>query len=154
MSSRPPASSGRHHAPRRISASTRGSTTSRAGPPGHRRAELQIGAGVFEDQRPGQDVLHARHALGHVIERPELNGPVNFVAPGQVTNAELTEAVAAAVHRPSILRLPSFAARLAPGAMADELLLGSLRVVPRKLLDSGYIFRYPELKPALRSMLT
>lgn len=92
-------------------------------------------------------------ALEHVIERPELNGPVNFVAPQQVTNAELTDAIARAVHRPSILRLPGFAARLAPGDMADELLLGSIRVVPRKLLDSGYEFRHPELKPALRAML-
>lgn len=92
-------------------------------------------------------------ALAHVSERPELNGPVNLVAPQQVTNAEMTEAIAGAVHRPSILRLPSFAAKLAPGGMATELLLGGARVVPRKLLDSGYVFRQPELKPALRSLL-
>jgi uncharacterized protein len=92
-------------------------------------------------------------ALMHVLERPELSGPVNFVAPEQVTNGELTDAIAAVVHRPSLLRLPGFAARLAPGGMADEMLLSSARVVPRKLEESGYAFRHPRLKPALKAML-
>lgn len=92
-------------------------------------------------------------ALLHVLERPELSGPVNFVAPQPVTNAEFTSAVAAAVGRPSILKLPSFAARLAPGGMADELLLTSTRLVPKRLLETGYEFRYPELRPALSAML-
>lgn len=92
-------------------------------------------------------------AMIHVLEIPELNGPVNFVAPEQVTNAQFTDAVAAVVGRPSFMRLPSFAAKLAPGGMSEQLLLRSARVVPRKLLESGYAFRQPELKPALRSLL-
>lgn len=93
-------------------------------------------------------------AMLHVLERPEISGPVNFVAPEQVTNADFTETVAAVVGRPSFLRLPSFAAKLAPGGMAEELLLRGARVVPGKLLGSGYEFRYAELKPALRAMLS
>jgi uncharacterized protein len=92
-------------------------------------------------------------ALLHVAERPELEGPVNFTAPNAVTNAEFTDALAAAVGRPSFFRVPSFAARLAPGAMGSEMLLSGARVVPAKLLDSGYVFRHPELGPALRSIL-
>jgi uncharacterized protein len=92
-------------------------------------------------------------AMIHVLERPDVNGPVNFVAPDQVTNAQFTDAVAAAVGRPSFIRLPSFAAKLAPGGMSEQLLLRSARVVPRKLLESGYEFRQPELRPALRSLL-
>lgn len=92
-------------------------------------------------------------ALLHVLERPELNGPVNFVAPEQVTNAEFTDAVAAVLGRPSFIRVPAAAAKLAPGDMAEELLLRGARVVPRKLLESGYEFRYPELKPALKALL-
>lgn len=85
----------------------------------------------------------------HVLERPELSGPVNFVAPEQVTNAQFTDAVAAAVGRPSIIRLPAFAVKLAPGEMSQELLLRSARVVPRKLVESGYEFTYGTLSAAL-----
>ncbi|MGH7449199.1 MAG: TIGR01777 family oxidoreductase [Longimicrobiales bacterium] len=92
-------------------------------------------------------------AVLHVLERPEIHGPLNLVAPEAVTNAEFTDAVAAVVGRPSFLRLPAFAARLAPGRMSDELLLSSARVLPKKLLASGYEFRHPELKPALRVLL-
>jgi uncharacterized protein len=92
-------------------------------------------------------------ALLHVIERPELSGPVNFVAPQQVTNAEFTDVLAAVVRRPSLFRVPAFATRAMPGGMGDEMVLFSERVVPRKLLDSGYEYRQPELKRALRAML-
>jgi uncharacterized protein len=88
-------------------------------------------------------------ALLHVLERPEITGPVNFVAPEAATNAEFTDALAAAVGRKSFLSVPKFAMRLAPGNMGEELLLGGARVVPRKLLESGYVFRYPHLKTAL-----
>jgi uncharacterized protein len=91
-------------------------------------------------------------ALLHVLERPELSGPINFVAPDAVTNEAFTAALAAVLGRPSFLRVPAFAARLAPGGMADEMLLSGARVVPRRLLDSGYVFRFPELKPALRAL--
>jgi uncharacterized protein len=93
-------------------------------------------------------------AIVHVLERPEIVGPVNFVAPEQVTNAEFTDTVAAVVGRPSFMRLPSFAAKLAPGGMSEELLLRGSRVVPEKLVRSGYPFRYPELRPALKAMLS
>lgn len=92
-------------------------------------------------------------AMLHVLERPEIAGPVNFVAPQPVTNAEFTDALAAAVRRPAFLTVPGFAAKLAPGHMADELLLSGARVVPRRLLESGYEFRHPELRAALRGMV-
>jgi uncharacterized protein (TIGR01777 family) len=92
-------------------------------------------------------------AMLHVYERSELSGPVNFVAPQAVTNEEFTRAVAAAVGRWAIFSVPAFATRLAPGGMADELLLSGARVLPAKLLDSGYKFRWPRLREALESML-
>jgi uncharacterized protein len=92
-------------------------------------------------------------ALLHVLERPEIAGPVNFAAPRAVTNAEFTDTLADVVGRPSFLKVPAFAARLAPGHMSDELLLGGARVLPRVLLESGYPYRSPELKPALKAML-
>jgi uncharacterized protein len=92
-------------------------------------------------------------ALLHVLERPELAGPVNFVAPEQVTNREFTESLAAALNRPAAFQVPRFVARLAPGGMGEELLLWGVRVRPAKLEETGYAFRFPELEPALRSML-
>jgi uncharacterized protein len=89
-------------------------------------------------------------AILHLLERPEIEGPVNFATPNPVTNREFTDTLANVLGRPSALQVPSFAAKLAPGGMADELLLGSARVVPRKLVDSGYEYRYPELRSALR----
>jgi uncharacterized protein (TIGR01777 family) len=83
-----------------------------------------------------------------------LAGPVNAVAPEQVTNAEFTHALGRVLHRPTLLPLPAFAARLALGDVADELLLASLRVVPQRLVTAGYVFRYPALEPALRGILS
>ena len=88
-----------------------------------------------------------------VVTNPELRGPVNAAAPGVVTNAQATKAIADAVHRPAFLTIPAFAARLAPGGMADELLLGGARVVPEKLTRAGYEFRYPRLEEALATMV-
>jgi uncharacterized protein (TIGR01777 family) len=92
-------------------------------------------------------------ALAHVVAHTELAGPVNFVAPQATSNAEFTTALAAAVHRPAFLVVPGFAARLAPGGMGDEVLLAGARVVPARLLASGYVFRHAELKGALAAAL-
>jgi uncharacterized protein len=92
-------------------------------------------------------------ALLHILARPEMAGPVNFVAPDPVSNEEFTAALAKALHRPALLSVPKLATRLAPGGMGREILLSGARLVPRRLLESGYEFRQPELGPALRTML-
>lgn len=92
-------------------------------------------------------------ALLHVLERPELSGPVNFVAPDPVSNREFTDTVARVLNRPSFLAIPGAAVRLAPGGMGTDMLLSGARLVPRRLVQSGYEFRWPELEPALRMML-
>lgn len=91
--------------------------------------------------------------LMHLLARSELSGPVNVAAPGVVTNREFTRILARVLHRPAILAVPEIVLRLAPGGMGDEVLLTSQQVVPRKLLDSGYQFQWPELEPALRDMV-
>lgn len=85
------------------------------------------------------------HAIGH----DDLHGPVNTVSPHPVTNAEFARVLARALGRPAFMALPAFAARLAFGQMADELLLASARVSPGKLERSGYRFRYPRLEEIL-----
>ena len=87
-------------------------------------------------------------------ENSSIQGPINAVAPGAVTNAEFTRTLARILSRPSIFPLPAFAARLAMGEMADELLLFSARVEPARLLAAGYQFRHRRLEAALRQILS
>jgi uncharacterized protein (TIGR01777 family) len=90
----------------------------------------------------------------HVLHQEDVRGPVNAVAPHPVTNRELTQALGKALSRPTPLPVPAFALRLAVGReMADALLLSSARVIPRRLEESGYPFRFPELGAALRHLL-
>ncbi|MBX6366262.1 MAG: TIGR01777 family protein, partial [Gemmatimonadetes bacterium] len=92
-------------------------------------------------------------AMLHVIEHAELRGPVNFTAPESVSFNEFARTLGRVLGRPAVVRLPAFAARLVLGEMADELLLSGARVVPRRLLASGYGFRFPRLEPALLGAL-
>jgi uncharacterized protein (TIGR01777 family) len=92
-------------------------------------------------------------ALLHIIEHDALSGPVNVVSPHAVTNAEFTRILGHVLGRPAILPLPAFAARLLFGEMADALLLGGARVLPKRLEGSGYPFAYPRLEPALHHLL-
>jgi hypothetical protein len=79
-------------------------------------------------------------------------GPVNAVAPEPVRNAELTRALARALHRPAVLPVPAFALRAALGEIASEL-LGSRRCQPRRALARGFAFAHPELASALAAEL-
>jgi uncharacterized protein len=81
------------------------------------------------------------------------SGPVNIVAPNPVRNAEFTRVLAAVVKRPAVFAVPAFAAKLAFGEFAEEGILASARVLPRKLEESGFEFRYTELRPALQELL-
>jgi uncharacterized protein (TIGR01777 family) len=87
------------------------------------------------------------------VEDESLRGPVNTVAPQQVTNAEFTKALGHALGRPTIFAVPAFAARLAFGEMADALLMASTRVEPARLKEAGFRFKHPEIEGALRSVL-
>ena len=90
----------------------------------------------------------------HALQCGDLSGPVNAVTPHPVTNREFTEALGKALSRPTPLPVPAFALRLAVGGeMADALLLSSTRVIPRRLEETGYRFRFPELGEALRHLL-
>ncbi len=93
-------------------------------------------------------------AIEHVLGDPGLSGAVNLVAPGAVTNAELTNMLAKAVSRPAVLKVPAFAlAAVLGGEAASELLLASQKVKPARLVSAGFSFEYPELPAALAAML-
>ncbi len=88
-----------------------------------------------------------------VLDTPMLTGAVNLTSPQPVTNAEFTRALAHRLHRPAILPAPAFALRLALGRMADEALLSSTRVLPRKLLDAGFRFSHSSIDGALHEVI-
>ncbi len=88
-----------------------------------------------------------------LMREPSLHGPINFVAPNPVTNAEFTKALGRALSRPTIFPVPAFGARLAFGEMADALLLSSQKVKPAVLNDKGFTFGWPTLAPALKHLL-
>lgn len=91
--------------------------------------------------------------IDHLLERDSIEGAVNVVAPNPVTNGEFTQTLGEVLSRPALLPAPAFALRLAFGEMADVALLASQRVEPARLKQSGYLFKYPELKAALRHVL-
>jgi len=96
-------------------------------------------------------------ALRFLLEREdagaeEARGAFNLTAPRPVTNRELTRTLARVLRRPGFLPVPGIALRIAVGEMADSLLQGQ-RAVPSRLLEMGYVFRWPDLEPALRDLL-
>jgi uncharacterized protein (TIGR01777 family) len=81
-----------------------------------------------------------------------ISGPVNLTSPNPIRNKELAKVLGEAMHRPSFLPAPGFVLKLILGEFGSVLLEGQ-RVIPKKLLDSGYSFLYPEIEGALRSLI-
>ena len=92
-------------------------------------------------------------ALYHAVQSEKLSGPVNTTAPHPARNADFIATLAHLLERPALLPVPAAAIRLLVGQMADELVLTGNRVIPTRLLESGYRFRHPELEGALRFVL-
>ncbi|MEU1267720.1 TIGR01777 family oxidoreductase [Streptomyces sp. NPDC005799] len=87
-------------------------------------------------------------ALRHLIDSETVAGPVNMTTPHPATNREITAAIGRALHRPTILPVPAFALRLALGEFADGILM-SQRVLPARLLESGFTFEHPTFEEAV-----
>ena len=99
------------------------------------------------------DVKDLVGAIHHVLKSDLLRGPVNVTAPKPVRNLEFSKILAAVLSRPAIFPMPAFAARMALGEMAQELLLASQHVEPAKLIATGYSFQHGDLKSALEALL-
>ncbi len=92
-------------------------------------------------------------AIRHILSHESIAGPVNATSSHPVTNAEFTRALGHLLSRPTILPVPAFALRLMLGEMADALLLSGARVIPERLEESGFTFRYPVIEPALKAAI-
>jgi uncharacterized protein (TIGR01777 family) len=97
-----------------------------------------------------EDVVNG---LRFVIEDKTTSGPINFVAPNAVRNAEFTKSLGHVLSKPTLFPVPAFGVRLAFGEMGDALLLSSQRVEPRVLRERGFVFRWARLDEALRHLL-
>jgi hypothetical protein len=93
-------------------------------------------------------------AIEFALNMTNLSGAVNAVSPNPVTNAEFTRSLGRAIHRPTLLRVPAVALRLAFGEMAEATILGSERVMPTRLEDAGFQFEFPDLVAGLKAILT
>ncbi|GAC1625649.1 MAG: hypothetical protein PVS2B2_08530 [Candidatus Acidiferrum sp.] len=91
--------------------------------------------------------------LRFALDNASVSGAINAVSPQPMRNAEFTQALARAMHRPALFAAPAFALRLALGEMADALLLSSQRVVPGVMEKLGFAFRQAEISAALNSVL-
>ena len=92
-------------------------------------------------------------AFAHALSTPSLAGPINLSAPNPVTNAEFTRALASVLSRPALFTVPAFALRIAMGEMA-KFALASARLYPLRITESGFKFRWEEVEPALRDILS
>ncbi|HEX4945728.1 MAG TPA: TIGR01777 family oxidoreductase [Blastocatellia bacterium] len=117
--------------------------------------KLGLGASLGNGQQwfPWVHIADVVGLLEHAIRTETLSGAMNTVAPNVVTNAEFTDTLAAALHRPSLFAVPGFMLRLGLGEMAD-MMLGSVRVIPAVALASGYQFQFPLLRAALADLFS
>ena len=92
-------------------------------------------------------------ALLYLVTTEAVSGAVNVSAPNPVTNAQFSHTLGDVLHRPAVATVPEFAIKLMFGEMGEETLLSGQRVEPRRLLDAGFRFDYPELSDALHHEL-
>jgi NAD dependent epimerase/dehydratase family enzyme len=87
-----------------------------------------------------------------LLQNPQLSGPFNLTAPNPVTNAEFTRELATVLARPALVSVSAVLMKLTLGELAG-LLLGGQKVLPERLLNSGFRFLYPDLTSALKEAL-
>jgi uncharacterized protein (TIGR01777 family) len=92
-------------------------------------------------------------AIRFLMETEDLRGPLNLTSPRPVTMKEFVRILGRVLGRPAWMMLPAFAARLAFGEMADEVLLTSQQAIPKRLLEAGFKFKYTDLQTALEAIL-
>jgi uncharacterized protein (TIGR01777 family) len=91
-------------------------------------------------------------AIEAMIVRSDLEGAYNVTAPEPVTMNEFAETLGASLNRPSLMRVPAFAVKMAMGAEAAEAVLTGQRAIPKRLVDAGFAFVFPDLASALADL--
>jgi len=92
------------------------------------------------------------NAFLFILDNDAIQGPVNLCSPNPVRNKELAKALGKALSRPSFLKTPSFLIRLILGEFGSVVLKGQ-RVIPAKLSQKGFVFKYPEIRSAIEEVI-
>lgn len=108
--------------------------------------------GTGQQWMPWISLKDAVEVILRALRDDRLRGPVNAVA-GSARNADFTDALARALHRPALFSVPGFGLRAVFGQMADEALLSSQRAEPARLREVGHVFHHPTLDVALAAAL-
>lgn len=87
-----------------------------------------------------------------LLKHPEISGPVNICSPNPVRNKDLAKALGKALHKPSFMPAPGFMIKLVLGEFGSVILEGQ-RVIPKTLLENGFIFQYPDIDKALQNIV-
>jgi uncharacterized protein len=96
-------------------------------------------------------IIDLAEAFAFLLRRTEVFGPVNVCSPHPVRNKELAKALGKALDKPSLIPAPGFMVKLVLGEFGSVILKGQ-RVIPKKLLDSGFAFQYADIQKALQSI--
>ncbi|MGZ3539197.1 MAG: TIGR01777 family oxidoreductase, partial [Thermodesulfobacteriota bacterium] len=91
-------------------------------------------------------------AFAFLLKHPEISGPVNVCSPNPIRNRDLAKALGKALHRPSFMPAPAFMVKLVLGEFGS-VILKRQRVIPRRLLESGFSFQYPDIEKALQGVV-
>lgn len=91
--------------------------------------------------------------IDYAIKSPEIKGPLNAVSPNPATCRQFVKTLAGVLNRPAFIPVPSIVVKLVFGEMGEHALLASTRVIPKKLLDSGYSFYHSQLDIALSDII-
>ena len=130
------------------------STEGGAFPPMLLQSRLFLGGPLGSGRQwlPWIHIADEVRAIRFLIENESAQGPFNLVAPNPLTSAEFNRVLGRVMRRPAFMPVPAFALRLLAGEMSTVLLDGQ-RAVPRRLLDLGFTFRFPNAAEALRDLL-
>ncbi len=90
-------------------------------------------------------------ALLFVLKDKALHGPFNFCSPQPVRNSDFTQVLGRVLKRPAFMQVPRFMLRVVMGEFADTI-LNSQRVLPERLIRSGFQFKYPDIESALKKV--
>jgi uncharacterized protein (TIGR01777 family) len=117
------------------------------------QAFLGMPLGSGKQWFPWVHVEDVVRGLVYPLENIRLEGAYNLASPNPATMTEFCAALGEALHRPSwsLVGVPEFALRLGLGEAADSLIRGQ-KIIPRKLMESGFVFRFPTLAPALEEI--
>jgi uncharacterized protein (TIGR01777 family) len=89
----------------------------------------------------------------YAMQHKDIRGPLNGTAPNPVTNKEFSTKLGQKLNRPAFLPLPMFAVSLLMGQMGKELLSSGQRVIPKNIMDAGYVFQFKHLESALSDVI-